>query len=77
MATEYADERDDGIVTRIDDNVDSGYVVFVEYGGHVERYDFGDDVERTHATDWAIEYFRANCPFLFDPVVESKTTKGL
>ena len=59
-------ETDDGIVTVIDENVDEGYVVVVEYAGHIERYDFGADVERLGAVEFSIEAFRKNAPFLFD-----------
>jgi hypothetical protein len=55
-------ETDDGIVTVIDENVDDGYAVVVEYNGHVERYDFGADVERLGAVEFSIEAFRKNAP---------------
>lgn len=55
-------ETPDGIVTMIDDNVDDGYIVNVEFNGHVERYDFDDSVEQANAVEWSIEAFRKNAP---------------
>lgn len=72
MNTKSIDDDQD-IVTRIEDNVDGAYTVFVEFDGHIERYGFYPDVDRTQATESSIQYFRDNCPFLFDDmaVVES------